>query len=450
MSAPDASGPSGRLDPAQAAFLERQNAEALRREPALAALRAAVLAHGGDAVVLAVDDADSPALLARGALRQPDARRSEPMRPRACHANASEYYLRDTARRKIVTGYYLMRDAREGEGVWRPHTWVEEEEAAGEQESAQKAQREKLAAAAARQVVAVLHACATRQEEDGTWVLRTLAKVIGNAAEHPTETKFRRLRCDLPAVARLLAVGPAEGLLSAIGFARSPDGYIVAQTPAPAQPPAAGPEAARLAVQDGVRLLDEAAEAGMAAAEARALVALGLGVPYSGGRGLPPPSRPSAAADAAPTTLVELTSPGGPAHAYFGVALEGERLQQFMLSNPPADRAMLQRLLDGHPARIAAQVLADLPFSRRCAVLLNGAPAGWLKLRAGEAGTFRVEDVSDADADFLRTVSYVVARFSDAARGARDVLSSRDLFRVFFVKIANGLAADEGASPDLG
>ena len=93
----------------RAAFLSRRNAAAIGEEPWLARLRARVLACGGDEGILLAGDSDTTDLLARGSVRGVEgaqARRWESAGPPGfCHRNATTAFLRDPARRSIVTGF---------------------------------------------------------------------------------------------------------------------------------------------------------------------------------------------------------------------------------------------------------------------------------------------------------------------------------------------------------
>ena len=119
------------LDAQRAHLLALRNAAAVAAEPHLAELRRRLLACGGDEAALQTKDLDSPALVARGALRGvrgAQARRTQLAGPPSnCHHNAVTHFLRDPRRRRIMTGYYLIAE----DPVWRQHSWVEEEAEGG-------------------------------------------------------------------------------------------------------------------------------------------------------------------------------------------------------------------------------------------------------------------------------------------------------------------------------
>lgn len=112
-----------RWTPVSTEWLARLRArdEALAGDPdarAIEALRAGLLAFGGDYVnVLGYDDA-IPALLSRGQLWSGRGAAMEPGARSRCHANAARLWAADPASTLVATGYALSED-----GLWREHSW---------------------------------------------------------------------------------------------------------------------------------------------------------------------------------------------------------------------------------------------------------------------------------------------------------------------------------------
>jgi hypothetical protein len=108
------------LDPSERTRLDNQAALLILQQPDLAALRARLLAAGGQAVSFGGTEPDLAVLLARGVF-SPGPARLWPLDPGQCHRNAALLWRDHRAWLRIATGY-----AFGASGVWVSHSWLVE------------------------------------------------------------------------------------------------------------------------------------------------------------------------------------------------------------------------------------------------------------------------------------------------------------------------------------
>lgn len=121
---PAAGGPrpaTDTLDPERARWLESRYGADCRADPRLAALREALLTHGGWGVVPLAGDPHIDRLGSGAACVWPGAgsRAMKGGGRNRCHGNAALAFLRRWPDLLIGTGYALSDD-----GVWRQHSWL--------------------------------------------------------------------------------------------------------------------------------------------------------------------------------------------------------------------------------------------------------------------------------------------------------------------------------------
>lgn len=101
---------------------EQWQARLFNEQPLLKKLEKKLLRFGGSGVAI-MREHHLERLLKHGALMRAARALVVEGEPNQCHHNAGRYWLGDTERRKIVTGYYLF----DGHGdCWRQHSWVVE------------------------------------------------------------------------------------------------------------------------------------------------------------------------------------------------------------------------------------------------------------------------------------------------------------------------------------
>jgi hypothetical protein len=110
------------MDKTQAKFLKEREAQAIKGQSGLKALRARLLKLGGKFVCFFGFEENLEKIMARGVLMKGGPRGGKPIMARGeasrCHSNSAACWEANQGELFLCTGYALSDD-----GIWRQHSW---------------------------------------------------------------------------------------------------------------------------------------------------------------------------------------------------------------------------------------------------------------------------------------------------------------------------------------